>query len=679
MQRLLFLAVLCCYFTTLAQAQIYYETKWTHNDITYTGLMIYYDDNAATMRVKYSVDGNYRVAEFKCFGKTLDTDQGNLYLIDGQNAEVVYGKGENVGYSADNFIFTKGIGDNATPMHIDDNGVATGEMENHLISVDYWRRVDTDKFTEQYVFNFYDRDEPMYNILLSYNQPQGTGGNYYISEMERGGGEWGVIMSEGLPYSRQVYTRSYSWPGDWIKEQWNGSARITDISYGDGRWSITTSEKSGFTMQTWKTYATWPNEWIKEKWSDDYHITEVAYGDEWAVIMSKNSGLTEQTWKKSDDWPREWIKEKWGEGYRITSADYGGGKWAVVMSKGSGYNVQSWKRSSTYPREWIREKWDDDYYISNLTYGQGEWTVVMNNGSDLTRQTWKVTEEYPASWIKTKWNGGGTGGGEPSTVPVSQPVLQPPSTLFGTKMHLILVANSMIPDIGASCEIDKNTTTRELEVIASELNIPLQKTILSEREFTKANLQNALNNLNPGSNDIVVFVYSGHGFRWSDQTSKYPTFDLRYSNYQQVGQANSMNLADVYGTIVNKGARLNLVLGDCCNSDIGVTGRGGQPSLASRRQAQGKLEKLRKLFLESRGNLIGAAARPNETSCGSTRDGGYFISSFFAAISRETSVLNSEIADWEDIITHTITTANYKTANLRGCAQQNGIYYSTIK
>ena len=172
MQRLLLLAVLCCYFSAQAQAQIYYETKWKHNDITYTGLLIYYDDDAATMRVKYSVDGNYRVAEFPCFGKTLNTEQGNLFLIDGQNAKVVYGKGENVGYSADNFIFMNGIEDNATPMHIDDNGVSTGNMEDNLISVEYWRRIGTDKFTEQYVFNYYDRDEPMYDILLSYNRPQ---------------------------------------------------------------------------------------------------------------------------------------------------------------------------------------------------------------------------------------------------------------------------------------------------------------------------------------------------------------------------------------------------------------------------------------------------------------------------------------------------------------------------
>lgn len=685
MQRLLLLAVLSCCFSAQSQAQIYYETKWEHNDITYTGLMIYYDDNAATMRVKYSVDGDYRVAEFKCFGKNVSTSQGNVFLIDGQDAKVVYGDGDNVGYSADNFIFMNGIGDNATPMHIDDNGVDSGNMDDHLLNVEYWRRIDTDKFTEQYVFNFYDRDEEMYDILLSYNQPQpAAGGNevagkYYITEMERGGGEWGVIMSKGHPYSRQSYTRSPSWPREWIKERWDENGRITDMSYGDGKWNITTSENSGLTVQSWKTYATWPNEWISEKWDDDFHITEVTYGDEWAVVMSKNSGFTQQTWKKSPTWPRDWIKEKWDEGYKVTSMDYGNGTWAVVMSKGSDLEVQTWKRSATYPREWIREKWDDNYYISNLAYGNGEWSVIMNTGTGLTLQSWKVTEGYPSNWIKEKW-AGGTGSGAPQPVSVpTQPVYQPAPPAAGTKMHLIMVANSMIPDIGASCEIDKNTTTRELEIIASELNIPLQQTILSDQQFTKANLESALNRLNPGSNDIVVFVYTGHGFRWSDQTSKYPTFDLRYSTYQQVGHANSMNLADVYNTITAKGARLNLVLGDCCNSDIGVTGRGGQPSLASRRQAQGKLEKLRKLFLESRGNMIGAAARPNETSCGSTRDGGYFISSFFAAISRETSVLNADVADWEDIITHTINTANYKTQNLRGCSQQNGIYYSTIK
>lgn len=683
MLRLLLAAVLCSCLLPSADAQIYYETKWEYDDVTYTGLMIYYDDNAATMRVKYSIGGKYKVAEFKCFGKTVETSQGNVYLIDGQEAKVVYG-GEETGYSADNFIFMNGIGDNAVPMHVDDNGV--GEIDENLRNVEYWRRVTTEQFTEQYVFNFYDKDEAMYDILLSYNRPQpqaalgaaaGTGQKYHITEMARGGNEWGVIMSKGHPYTRQSYKRSITWPREWIKEKWGEDARITDLSYGEGQWNVTTSKGSGLTVQSWKTNAEWPNEWIKEKWDDGFHVTEVTYGDEWGIVMSKNTGFSQQTWKKYPTWPNAWIKEKWAEDYKITSVDYGAGQWGVVMSKGSDYDVQTWKRSASYPRAWIKEKWAEDYYITNLAHGEGEWTVVMNKGAGLTTQTWKVDTPYPSAWIKEKWAAGSSTGG---TTPVTQPVASlPPAPVSGTRMHLIMVANSMIPDIGSSCVIDQNTTTRELDVIASELGIPLSKTIIDGQDFTKASVENALTRLNPGSNDIVVFVYTGHGFRWSDQTSKYPNFDLRYSTYQQVSQNSTMNLGDVYNTITAKGARLNLVLGDCCNSDIGVTGRGGQPSLASRRQAQGKLEKLRKLFLESSGNLIGAAARPNETSCGSTRDGGYFISSFFAAISRETSVLNSGLADWEDIISHTISTANYKTQNLNGCSPQNGIYYSTVK
>lgn len=688
MQRLLFLAVLAFFFSPRTQAQIYYETKWESNDVTYTGLMIYYDDNAATMRVKYSVDGNYRVAEFNCFGKNVSTGQGNVYLIDGQDAKVVYGGGgDGVGYSADNFIFMSGIGANVKPMQIDDNGIGDGDMEDNMLEVEYWREVTTKQFTEQYVFNFYDKNEPMYDILLSYNRPQpaaavptpggSSGGQYFISEMTRGGGEWGIVMSKGHPYSSQSYKRDAEWPREWIKEKWDDDGRITDLSYGSGEWVVTTSENSGLTVQSWKTNATWPSDWVQEKWDEDYHITDVTYGNEWALIVSKNTGFSRQIWKKSEDWPREWVKSKWEADYKITSMDYGNGEWVVVMSKGSDYTVQTWKRADSYPREWIKEKWGEDYHITDLAYGQGEWSVIMGKGTSLTTQTWKLDADYPRSWIKEKWADGAGSAPSPST-PTAQPAYQPSAPVAGTKMHLVMVANSMIPDIGSSCEIDKNTTTRELAVIASELNIPLSKTVISGQNFTKASVESALSRLNPGANDIVVFVYTGHGFRWSDQRSKYPMFDLRYSQYQEVSNASAMNLETVYNTIIGKGARLNLVLGDCCNSDIGVTGRGGQPSLASRRQAQGKLAKLRELFLNSKGNMIAAAARPNETSCGSTRDGGYFISSFFAAISRETSVLNNDSPAWGNIISHTISTANYKTQNLRGCSAQNGIYYSTI-
>ncbi len=101
--------------------------------------------------------------------------------------------------------------------------------------------------------------------------------------------------------------------------------------------------------------------------------------------------------------------------------------------------------------------------------------------------------------------------------------------------------------------------------------------------------------------------------------------------------------------------------------------------MASRMHANGNSSRLKKLFIESRGNLIAAAAQLNETSCGSTDDGGYFTSSFFASLNKETSQLQNGEPSWDTIIKGSIESARYKTQYLRGCGTQNGIYSSDMK
>lgn len=444
--------------------------------------------------------------------------------------------------------------------------------------------------------------------------------------------------------------------------------RITALSTSSEEWAVVMSKGSEYTNQTWKSSNTFPTDWIKEKWESDFYITSLAHKyNELVVVMSKGAPYTTQSFNRKSLYPNEWIKEKWDQGYYISSLAYGGGEWVVVMSKGTGYSTQSWKKNSTYPTEWIKEKWNENYDITSVTHGNGEWVVTMSKGTAFTTQAWKTNNSFPKDWIKEKWD-------VQTTTVQNQPDIVENATL-----HLIMVSNTIISDIGTSCRADMRNTVIEFEIICEELDITFSKTTIHDKQFSKQAVMTAINNLTPGSNDIIVFVYSGHGFRWSDQSSQYPTLDLRYSNYQPLSDNNTINLANIYNTLISKGSRLNIIIGDCCNSNIGVSNRAGEASLSSRKQSQGRVDKLRKLFLQSKGNVIAAAAKPNETSCGNSNDGGYFLNSFFASISKETSQLDGNNPNWETIITRAINTANYKTQNLRGCDPQSGIYFSTVK
>ncbi len=87
-------------------------------------------------------------------------------------------------------------------------------------------------------------------------------------------------------------------------------------------------------------------------------------------------------------------------------------------------------------------------------------------------------------------------------------------------------------------------------MICEELGIGLKKTVIEDDNFSKESLTYALDNLRPRAIDIVAFFYSGHGFRWKDQASRYPSLFFSYSRYQKPDKTNSVTLEEVYDKMV---------------------------------------------------------------------------------------------------------------------------------
>ena len=151
--------------------QAFYEIQW-EADREYTALVVFYDQEAIDVRVKYIDDaGVYHVAKYTCIGSYEYDDDGTEYFIfNGSDAEIVYSS-EDVGaiYTADNFIFTHLSPDNEFEelYTIDNNGLEQDNMEAHMTSASF-RQINPEKdFTEQYVFNFFDAHEPEYAYFLA--------------------------------------------------------------------------------------------------------------------------------------------------------------------------------------------------------------------------------------------------------------------------------------------------------------------------------------------------------------------------------------------------------------------------------------------------------------------------------------------------------------------------------
>lgn len=186
-----------------------------------------------------------------------------------------------------------------------------------------------------------------------------------------------------------------------------------------------------------------------------------------------------------------------------------------------------------------------------------------------------------------------------------------------------------------------------------------------------------LNGLRPSSNDVVLFYYSGHGFRFDDQQSQYPAIDLTTSSYDDVGAGNYLLMSDIYEEICSKKARLNIVLSDCCNTKIGIPTPSMRESgtLYSRANNNFSLSRLGQLFLQGRGNLLSTAASPGETSICDMM-GGFFTVAFIRSLRKEISATNSQDVSWNTVIDNTISSAKQRSSEVGNL--QHGIKETTM-
>ncbi|NND31789.1 MAG: caspase family protein [Saprospiraceae bacterium] len=256
----------------------------------------------------------------------------------------------------------------------------------------------------------------------------------------------------------------------------------------------------------------------------------------------------------------------------------------------------------------------------------------------------------------------------PTAVPTEAPTL-----------HLIMIANTLIPDIGPSTRLDSHNASNEFEGIANVLAMNFNKVEIADKDFTKERVAATLASFQPSNNDVVVLMYSGHGFRFADQAEKFPQLDFRYNDYQPFGAETCMNLKEISDAIVQKGARLNLIIGDCCNTDIGIPKQVGSSFLASRSSVNASIPKLQKLFIQSSGTIVAAGASQGESSWGSNNNGGFFTNSLIGSLREEVSILRTDDEPrWEDVLDQAVKGTQKKSQMCQECKPQNPIFEEFI-
>ena len=287
------------------------------------------------------------------------------------------------------------------------------------------------------------------------------------------------------------------------------------------------------------------------------------------------------------------------------------------------------------------------------SYEQGRiLSIKLMNTSDLTkayvRSYFLENEPFFTNLFSPGSNTVINPKADPHTITV--PATTPTATV--AKIHFIVVANTDDPRIGSSVAKDVTNFYSQIKDVSVFLNLPLVYTEIKGSKFGKAGVETALNNLNPGTNDIVIFYYSGHGYSNQQNTAQeYPQFDLRQSRFDDITVA-TLNAYDVYNKIKTKNARLNLIITDCCNSNLGLMKPEGK-NFAQTAKSLLTWEKsfCYDLFMKSKGSIFATAAKKGEYAYGNTDLGGYFTSNIITAMEKYLSKFQTASPTWQQIIT----------------------------
>jgi Caspase domain len=230
------------------------------------------------------------------------------------------------------------------------------------------------------------------------------------------------------------------------------------------------------------------------------------------------------------------------------------------------------------------------------------------------------------------------------------------------KLYLLVVADTLDESIGSSCSIDMKRAVETFKGLTDFMGIKMITKTISGDDYSKKNVQAAITNLKPMNTDIVVFYYTGHGFR-KENTDRFPNIKLKtHHTSRQDVLNNSLSMEEVFTMVQKKGARFNLVLSDCCNSDIEITNitTGTKPGNTKSSGILWDEDNCRNLFLNKTPASILATAADNGQRASSNNDFGGFFSYFFkTSMENYCSKLKSNV-NWDAVLQDAKTQTIYK-------------------
>lgn len=204
-------------------------------------------------------------------------------------------------------------------------------------------------------------------------------------------------------------------------------------------------------------------------------------------------------------------------------------------------------------------------------------------------------------------------------------------------------------------EADKNTRrllySRWIDIVNASLKdngYNINTIDMYDGEATPENCKAIVESLDCDSSDIVVFYYVGHGTENTGK-SRFPLLLFENGSHDRL-----IPLSWIHNTLKEKGVKLTITIGMCCNNRQGATGR-TMPTFSRNYGkafiSNGTTEYVKEMFLDCKGDLIVASASPAESSwgCDSTLGETDFFTWRF--LSQFTNITSGKAeADWQKML-----------------------------
>ena len=208
------------------------------------------------------------------------------------------------------------------------------------------------------------------------------------------------------------------------------------------------------------------------------------------------------------------------------------------------------------------------------------------------------------------------------------------------RFFLVLVAGTNDPTIGTAVKKDLSKIDTYFSTLANDLGVEYIPTYVTGNDFTRQNVLRAVGQLEkakPAPIDIVVFYYSGHGFRYSNDSSKYPRMSMRRNDEENRDTIN-VGLEEVYDRMIKLGAKVTMVIGDLCNEDKGLPVPVGREVLKPKINNKGFSTMLNRdnasalFFPKAPISILVGSAEPNQLAVGNPSTGSFFTDSFLSQL-----------------------------------------------